>query len=273
MSVPRARRIALELRARCAGLVPAPGASLPFSTPDASLSICRPFDHFLSSEDPGGYRQDRTVVHEDSQWGGSEPAPAFTIRRADQLHQVLHVLQEAAMEWYPSDVAAVFRTVHGDAVQNVPLAAPKELLNAMCNLYQAIFSNLYDDLLHDVDPRDLNGHALRELRQDSPSYQRFVTRVLNAAVVQSVFPGSPISAPRRRQVRGTSRPDRSRQTARSSGPTSRRPDTSSTIIPAGIRTQIPVVNGKQVCIQYHPSKGARFPVAAICMNFMNSRQM
>lgn len=178
------------------------------------------------------------------------------------MHQVLHVLQEAAAEWYPSEVAAVFRTVHGDAVQNVSLAAPRELLNAMCNLYQAEEGRRTGWRKPETDHRDLEVHARHELRQDSPSYQRFVARVLNAAVVHSVFPASPASAPRRRQPRGTPRHDRSRRPARSSGPTSRRPDNTSSIIPPGIRTQIPVVNGKQVCVRFQSVKGCTFPTCS-----------
>ncbi|POM59779.1 hypothetical protein PHPALM_31440 [Phytophthora palmivora] len=135
----------------------------------------RPFDHFLSSENFSAFRQDRSVVNDDAQWGGPEPAPAFQIRRADQLHQVLYVIQDAATVWYPADVSAVFRAVHGDAVQNVPVSAP------------TTFANLFEDILHGVDLCDLSGRRYWTLHRDSPAYQQYVSRVLNDAVKQSVL--------------------------------------------------------------------------------------
>ncbi|OWY93795.1 hypothetical protein PHMEG_00036674, partial [Phytophthora megakarya] len=108
----------------------------------------RPFDHFLSSEDPGMFYQDRSIVHDDTQWSGPEPSPRFQIRRADQLHHVLHVIQEAAAEWYPSDLAVVFRSVHGDALHSVPQRSPSQVVHARCNLYQAVFGELIQHILN-----------------------------------------------------------------------------------------------------------------------------
>ncbi|KAG7376171.1 hypothetical protein PHYPSEUDO_014141 [Phytophthora pseudosyringae] len=147
----------------------------------------RPFDYFLSSDAPGVYHRDRIVVHEDSQWGGPEPAPLVQIRRADQLHQALYTIQDAATSWYPSDLVAVFRTVQGDLVRSLQPNAPSQLLYAMCNLYQAIFSDLFDDLHHEVDIHATGSRALSSLRHDSPAYNRIITRVMNDAVVNSVF--------------------------------------------------------------------------------------
>ncbi|KAG7376238.1 hypothetical protein PHYPSEUDO_013936 [Phytophthora pseudosyringae] len=130
----------------------------------------RPFDHFLSSDAPGAYHQDRTVIPEDSQWDGPEPAPVVPIRRPDQLHQVLYTIQDAATLGYPSDLATVFRTVHGDSVRSLQPNAPSQLLYAMCNLYQAIFSDLFDDLLHGVDLHETGSRALSSLRPDYPAY-------------------------------------------------------------------------------------------------------
>ncbi|OWZ05516.1 hypothetical protein PHMEG_00022385 [Phytophthora megakarya] len=108
----------------------------------------RPFNHFLSSEGPGMFYQDRSIVHDDTQWSGPEPSQRFQIRRADQLHQVLHVIQEAAAEWYPSDLAMVFRSVHGDALHSVPQRSPSQVVHARCNLYQAVFGELFQDILN-----------------------------------------------------------------------------------------------------------------------------
>ncbi|KAG6950050.1 hypothetical protein JG687_00014479 [Phytophthora cactorum] len=130
----------------------------------------RPFYHFLSSEHTVGYRQDRTVVHDDSLWGGSEPAPTLQIRRADQFHQVLHTIQEAVALSYPFDLAAVFRLVHGDATQNVAVSGPAPLVKAMCNVYQAVFSNLFEDILNGVP---LSGLGRRTYLSD--------TRVISTA--------------------------------------------------------------------------------------------
>ncbi|EGZ14432.1 hypothetical protein PHYSODRAFT_422160, partial [Phytophthora sojae] len=113
----------------------------------------RPIGHFLSSEDAGGVRQDWTVVHDDTLWGGHETVPAHVIRRADHLHRVLHVIQDAAAEWYPSAVADIFRAVHDHALHHVPKSAPLQLLNAMCNVYQAVFSGLFEDI-HQIPPEN-----------------------------------------------------------------------------------------------------------------------
>ncbi|GMF33014.1 unnamed protein product [Phytophthora fragariaefolia] len=94
----------------------------------------RPFDHFQSSEDPAAYRQDRTVLHDDGQWGGPEPAPRFQVRRAVHRHSVILAIQDAASEWYPSDVVAVLRAVHTHAIYEVPGTAPFQEIRAMCNL-------------------------------------------------------------------------------------------------------------------------------------------
>ncbi|KAG1691648.1 hypothetical protein DVH05_026811 [Phytophthora capsici] len=116
----------------------------------------RPFDYFLSADDHGGFRHERTVFHDDAQWSGPEPALGATIRLASDLHQVLYVIQDAASLWYPGCVAAVFRVIHGDAVQNVPTTAPTQLLTAMCNLYQAVFYEVYDDIRHGLDLQELS---------------------------------------------------------------------------------------------------------------------
>ncbi|KAG3078167.1 hypothetical protein PI125_g21055 [Phytophthora idaei] len=171
----------------------------------------RPFYHFLSSEHTGGYRQDRAVVHDDSLWGGSEPAPTLQIRRADQFHQALHTIQEAVALWYPFDLAAVFRLVHGDATQNVAVSAPAPLVNAMCNLYQAVFSNLFEDILNGVPLSGLSSRTYRALRSDSPEFQRFVSRVVNDAVVQSVFSTQSTGGPRGPQSRDAYRQGGARQ--------------------------------------------------------------
>ncbi|ETO69257.1 hypothetical protein F444_14163 [Phytophthora nicotianae P1976] len=134
----------------------------------------RPFDHFLSSDDSGGFRHERTVFRDDAQWGGPEPAPSTTIRSAGQLHQVLYVPQDAASLWYPECLAAVFRVIHGDTVQNVPTTAPTLLLTAMCNLYQAVFYEIYDDIRYGVDLRDLSTRAARILHRTFQAYQQYV---------------------------------------------------------------------------------------------------
>ncbi|RLN89746.1 hypothetical protein BBJ28_00016057 [Nothophytophthora sp. Chile5] len=147
----------------------------------------RPIDHFLSSEDPVAYASDRTVIHEDTQWGGAELPSAHQIRRADQFHHVLYAIQDAAAEWYPMDVVAVFCAVHSHAVRDVPGTAPPQEIHAICNLYSAVFSALFDEILHRVHSRDLLDRALQALRRDSPVYQRFVARVLDDDVHRAVL--------------------------------------------------------------------------------------
>lgn len=219
----------------------------------------RPFDHFLSSEDPDSFYQDRSIVHDDAQWSGPEPSPRFQIRQADQLHHVLHVIQEAAAEWYPSDLAVVFRSVHGDAVHSVQHRSPPQVVHARCNLYQAVFGELFQDILHGIASRDLDRRACRMLSSDSPAYQRYVGRVLNDVVLQAVFPHSG-PAPRHRDGRfDLPARNRDRQAARSRRPpnTGQRP--TRTVIPPVIRDLIPLVNGTQVCLRYQAATGCTFP--------------
>ncbi|OWY96477.1 hypothetical protein PHMEG_00033246 [Phytophthora megakarya] len=106
------------------------------------------------------FEQPRTVLHDDGQWGGAEPAPRFSIRQAAQLHQVLWVIQDAAMEWYPADVVAVFRAVHAHAIHDVPGTAPRQDVQALCNLYQTVFGHLHVDIFHGIPSRDLDARAL-----------------------------------------------------------------------------------------------------------------
>ncbi|KAE8876175.1 hypothetical protein PF002_g29698 [Phytophthora fragariae] len=179
------------------------------------------------------------------------------INRADQLHQVLYTIQDAASMWYPSDLAAVFRSLHGDSVRLLQPTAPAQLLYAMCNLYQAIFSDLFDDLLHGVDLRRVSSRALSSLRSDSPTYQRLVTRVMNDAVVASVF-STASSGPPGRQDTGRP-PARGQAAHRDTLPARARPAAESSIIHKQIRDQIPVVNGKQVCVRFQSVKGCTFP--------------
>ncbi|KAL3673064.1 hypothetical protein V7S43_002359 [Phytophthora oleae] len=114
---------------------------------------------------------DKAVNYDDTPWGGPEQAPHAQIRRADQQHPVLYVIQDTAAEWYLPDVAVVFQTFHGDAINNVPHTAPPKIINAMCNLYQATFRELFDDILHHVPSCDLYPRAQRALRIDSFAYQ------------------------------------------------------------------------------------------------------
>ncbi|RLN87605.1 hypothetical protein BBJ28_00015929 [Nothophytophthora sp. Chile5] len=95
----------------------------------------RPIDHFLPLEDIGGHQQGRKVIHDDAQWVGPEPAPLYQIRRAEQLHHVLHVTQDVAAARYPADVTDVSRSVHGHAIHHVPRSTPIQVVNVMCNLY------------------------------------------------------------------------------------------------------------------------------------------
>ncbi|ETK76867.1 hypothetical protein F441_17147 [Phytophthora nicotianae CJ01A1] len=217
----------------------------------------RPLDHFLSSEDPRAPPQDRTVVHDDGQWGGSEPHPNFLIRQADQLHHALYVIQEAASEWYPAAIAEVFRTVHGSAIQHVPYQSPTPVVNAWCNLYQAVFGRLFTDVLYGVDARDLVPRARRILSSESREYQQFVHRVLNDAMIRTVFaPQAP--GPQVSDIRRTSDRPRDRQASRPRpGRSGRQADR--TVIPQDIRNQIPVINGTQVCIRYQAMSGCSFP--------------
>ncbi|KAE9305491.1 hypothetical protein PR003_g21479 [Phytophthora rubi] len=212
----------------------------------------RPLDHFLSSEEPGAYQQERTVVHDDTLWGGAEPGPPFQIRQADQLHRVLQVIQEAAAEWYPPDLAVVFRTIHGDAIHNVPQQAPTQVVHAWCNLYQAVLGELFNDVLNGEHSRDLNPRALRILSSDSREHQVYISRVLNDAVMRSVFDGATTKHRREQQPR-----HRRAVQARSSQTRGHRPET--TVIPPDTRAQIPLVNGTQVCIRFQAASDCSFP--------------
>ncbi|OWZ11638.1 hypothetical protein PHMEG_00015312 [Phytophthora megakarya] len=56
----------------------------------------------------------------------------------------------AASEWYPADVVAAIRAVHTHAIYDVLGTAPLQEAHAMCNLYQAVFRQLINEILHEI---------------------------------------------------------------------------------------------------------------------------
>jgi hypothetical protein len=148
----------------------------------------RPLDHFLPPTDP--------ARHDDTQrWGEEEQLPPNTISRPDQLHSVLHAIVSATTEWYPNDIAQVFRTVLNQATRQVRSHTTQPVLHAFIKLYTAVFKNLYENITEQVPLRELEGHAIRMLRDDSHAYRSLVTEVLHDAMINRIFTG-PIGAPR-----------------------------------------------------------------------------
>ncbi|KAE9349480.1 hypothetical protein PR003_g5871 [Phytophthora rubi] len=83
----------------------------------------------------------------------------------------------------------------------------------MCNLYQAVFYQLFEDILHGTPSRDFEERARRMLSRDSPEYIRFVTRVLSDAVHRALLrhPGQDRANPRaQRQAPPRGRPSATR---------------------------------------------------------------
>ncbi|KAF1791676.1 hypothetical protein GQ600_7537 [Phytophthora cactorum] len=210
-----------------------------------------------TSDDPATFQQLRTLVH-DIQWGGPEPDALFQIRLVDQLHHVPHVIQKVATECYPPDLAMVFRTVHGDAVHNVPRRAPTQTCTKPC-------LRGVHDIRNGVGSRDMNTRAQRALSSDSRQHQHYIQRVLNDAVLRSVLSDSGPQCPRGHPS-GDRRPASSRP-SRASGRRS-----SSTVIPAATRALIPLVNGTQVCIRFQATAGCSFPSAVTLMLCINCLQ-
>ncbi|KAE8896625.1 hypothetical protein PF010_g11328 [Phytophthora fragariae] len=124
----------------------------------------------------------------------------------------------------------------------------------MCNLYQAVFRQLFEDIPHGTPSRDLEARARRMLTRDSPEYIRFVTRVLSDAVHRALH---------RQPGQGTANPRAQRQAPPRGQPsTTRTPGiqrAQSSVIPGATRNQIPLENGTQVCMRFQVEKDLTFP--------------
>ena len=205
----------------------------------------RPLDHFLQSADGSNVVEPRLVTHDSTQWSGSEPAPTHTIRQADQLHRALYAIQDAASAWYPEDLARVFRAVHNNATHHVQPWATETVINAMCNLYSAVFASLFNNILGGTPLHHLEGQAIQSMRRDSHEYQHYVGMVLSDAMMNSVFRGSG-ARPRARS------PPRQRHGRRNP------PGGAPTVIPPHLRAQIPSVGGRLVCLRLQSMKDCDF---------------
>jgi hypothetical protein len=219
----------------------------------------QPLDHFLSSDNPQQDVGERVVVHDPSQWSGQTPPPPHVIRAAEHLHRALHVIQDAAAVWYPEPLASVFRAVHGDAIHSVRYGAPTQVVNAMCNLYSAVFAALFNHILAGVDLRDLEGLATQMMRRSSPEYQQFVGDVLNTAMMHSAFQRTPAQrGPATGNTQRTQGAGRQHQGVRQ-GAVPRRADNDGQavarvpqqpVLPPNIRSQVPTRGGKEFCMRF-----------------------
>ena len=218
--------------------------------------VSRPIDHFLSTSDGDQYLHQRVVTHDGTQWGGAEPAPAHTISTAAQLQRVLYTIQDAATIWYPDAVGRVFRTVLNHANHNITANANVAVVNAMMNLYTSVFSTMFSTVLSGADLWELEGSAQRTLRPDSQEYGQYVRQPLNEVVMGAVF--RPVGQ-QLAQAYGRQRANDQRRPPGGGppggGPNGPRPPK----VPPQIRAQIPVVNGKQVCLRFQGARDCDFP--------------
>lgn len=231
----------------------------------------RPLDHFLSSAGANLATQ-RMVGPDATQWSGSEPTPASTIRTPEHLHSALYAITDAASVWYPDDLARVFRAVYINAIQTVRSGAPDPLLNATVNLYSAVFAAVFNDILAGMPLHDLEGQALHMLHRDSTAYQHYVGRVLNDAMMLSIFrgphghPRDP-PPPRLQHERRAPRQPPGGQVPRQP------PGGQTTVIPKHLRAQIPRVNGSDlVCLRFQTMKDCDFPKCRHAHEFANLPQ-
>ena len=210
----------------------------------------RPLDHFLSADGSDQFVEPRLVTHDATQWSGAEPAPANTIRRSDQLHRTLHAIQDAASFWYPDDLSRAFRAVHNNASHFVQPWATETVINAMCNLYSAVFATLFNSILSGTPLHLLEGRATQAMQRDSPEYHQYVGIVLSDAMMNQVLraPGAPRrhhSPPRQRL--GHRPPPR--------GPAN---GNQPNVIPAAVRRNIPTSDGHAVCLRFQVMKDCDF---------------
>ncbi|KAE8911815.1 hypothetical protein PF002_g11677 [Phytophthora fragariae] len=124
----------------------------------------------------------------------------------------------------------------------------------MCNQYQAVSSQFFEDILHETPSRDLEECARRLLSRDSPEYIRSITRVLSDTVHHALLrqPGQGTANPRaQRQEPSPGRPSVTRtpgiQRAQSS------------VILAATRNQISLETETQVCMRFQDEKDHTFP--------------
>jgi hypothetical protein len=211
----------------------------------------RPIDHFLSTPEGDQYVHQRVVTHDGTQWGGTEPAPAHTISTAAQLQRVLYTIQDGATIWYPEAVVRVFRAVLNHANHDIHASANVAVVNAMMNLYTSVFSSMFSSILAGADLWGLEGRAQRTMQSDSQEYGQYVRQPLNEVVMGAVF--RPVGQPLV-QAYGRQRANDQRRPP-AAGPGGPRPPK----IPQQLRSQIPVVNGKQVCLRFQVARDCDFP--------------
>jgi hypothetical protein len=92
----------------------------------------------------------------------------------------------------------VFRTIHGDAVHNVPQRDPPPVVHAWCNLYQAVLGEVFNDVLNGERSRDLNPRVFRIISNESQEHQVYISRT---SVKCSVFAGAGNQSRREQQQR------------------------------------------------------------------------
>ncbi|OWZ06922.1 hypothetical protein PHMEG_00020756 [Phytophthora megakarya] len=82
----------------------------------------RPIDNFLCSEESFD-----VVVHDDTHTDGPDTNPHAHIRRAEQSYHVLYIIQDAAAEWYPPDVAVPHQSGRSDQTPVIPAATRNQI--------------------------------------------------------------------------------------------------------------------------------------------------
>ncbi|KAK1928978.1 Retrovirus-related Pol polyprotein from transposon TNT 1-94 [Phytophthora citrophthora] len=102
----------------------------------------------------------------------SRLARLMSIGLACQLHHVQWGLLDAAVEWYPSGVMAVFRTIHAHMIREVSEA------HTLCNVSQAVFGKLFNDIIDIVPRRNLDRRARAMFSHTFPEYRDIVTRTI-----------------------------------------------------------------------------------------------
>jgi hypothetical protein len=203
----------------------------------------RPLDYFMASSDSMHPRALRSVEFDASHWGSKESRPEARISTARQLQGTLYNIQDAANEWYPFHVAQAFSAVHGDSLAHVPQDAISVHVTAMCNLYTAVFAQLFRDIQRRVAADTLATRARRMMDRDSSEYRHCVTEVLD-----DYF--------RRERASDTGRRPPPRPQRPGPGP---RPNNNSQKIPADLKAMMPKVNGRPVCLRFQTQKDCDFP--------------
>eukprot|EP00644_Phytophthora_capsici_P018707 jgi/Phyca11/132629/e_gw1.193.4.1 len=204
----------------------------------------RQLDHFLPppTQSGGG----RSVGHDPATWSSADTSPVASIQSIEDLRQTLHIIEEAAVEWYPRPVAEVFRAVYSNSSSRMLNNAPHDLMVATLNLYTQVFTSIFQAIRDGERAGSLVDLAQSIMARGSPDYNRLVRDVIDEGIIRTWGrnEASYRTSTSRHDHRTTSRANRK---------------TGSKAIPPEIKALLPKHDGNDICLRFQTKKGCDFP--------------